>query len=400
MNDIKRVAIIGAGASGMVSAIRALENGHRVDLFEKNAKVGRKILATGNGRCNISNKQISIENYHGKHPSFVKYAINNFTTNDAKKFFSNLGLELVEGVNGKLFPMSLQASSVVDILYFKLQSLGVNMHLLSEVKEIKKIGSVFLVDDKEFDTIVVSTGSLAMPTLGSSECGYRFAREFGHKIQKPFASLVQLISNDDIIKTASGVKIDANLEIFVDNQIKMSVRGDLLFTNYGVSGSAILDISRVASKALNEKKDVKIVADLMPEYSHEALKSLLSKRVKLAKIMQPDLWLNGIINKKLVKLIFHQAKLKDAFVINSKTINRLSYAMKNLTIAIDDTKGVKSCEVMAGGVSTEDIDPKTMESKQVKGLFFCGEVLDIDGDCGGYNLHFAFASGYLAGNSI
>jgi predicted Rossmann fold flavoprotein len=386
----KRVAVIGSGASGMVASIVCAQNGMSVEMFEKNSKVGRKILATGNGRCNISNQNITVKNYHGKHPSFVKYALNQFELNS---FFSKLGLEIVEGSKGKLFPMSLQASSVVDILSFELKKLGVKVHLDCEIEDIKKVADKFIVEGKEFDAIVIATGSLAMPKLGSSESGYKFARSFSHNIEKPFASLVQLICDNPLITQASGVKIDADLEIFVDSEPKMSVRGDLLFTNYGLSGSAILDISRVASFALGRKKDVEIKIDLMPSFSHEGLKSLLLKRSKLN--LPIELWLNGIVHKKLINLLDIKGK-----EINRKTIHKLSYDIKNLIVKINSTKGTKSCEVMAGGVSTENLNPKTMESKLVKNLYFCGEVLDIDGDCGGFNLHFAFSSGYLAGKSL
>jgi predicted Rossmann fold flavoprotein len=395
MNDIKRVAIIGAGASGMVSAIVASENGHIVELFEKNSRVGRKILATGNGRCNITNKNISVKNYHGLDPSFVEPSLKRF---DIKRFFSLLGLEMVEGAKGRLYPMSLQASSVVDLLYHKVQNADIKVHLSHKVQNIKSINGIFIVNGREFDAVVISTGSQAMPSLGSSDSGYGFAREFRHQIIKPFASLVQLVCDDKMVTSASGVKIEANLNIFVDALSKMQVRGDLLFTNYGLSGSAILDISRVASKALTQKKEVFIVIDLLPDLSHEGLKSLLLKRSKLE--LPIELWLNGVVHKKLVKLIISQAKLSNTSSVNKKTINKLAYIIKNLRVKIDDTKGAKSCEVMAGGVSTYDIDPKTMGSREIEGLFFCGEVLDIDGDCGGYNLHFAFSSGYLAGSSV
>jgi len=195
------------------------------------------------------------------------------------------------------------------------------------------------------------------------------------------------------VTTASGVKIDADLEIYVDKTPKMSVRGDLLFTNYGLSGSAILDISREASMALSRKKSVEIKIDLMPELSYDGLKSLLLKRSKLN--LPVELWLNGIVHKKLIKLLDMEDKQ-----INTKSIHKLSYAIKNLVIKIDGTKGEKSCEVMAGGVSTADINPKTMESRLVENLYFCGEVLDIDGDCGGFNLHFAWVSAYVAALSL
>ncbi len=400
----EKIVIIGGGASGLVAGIVAARRGFKVVLYEKNTKVGRKILATGNGRCNISNKNISVQNYHGCEPSFVKFALNEFNTNEVKKFFSHLGLEIINGANGRLYPMSLQALSVVDYLFFEVKKLGVEVVTSCEIKDIEKLGEKFRVSfhatNREFDKVIIATGSLAMPTLGSSDSGYGFAKKMGHTLQKPFASLVQFVCDDDSIKEASGVKIVASLDIFIDKELKNSVKGDLLFTNYGLSGSGILDISRSVSFGILNKKEVEIRVDLLPDVSLDALKSLLLKRVKLSQTMTSFLWLNGIIHKKLIKLVLIQGKISQDAKINTKIINKMAYVMKNLSLKIDDIKGVKSCEVMAGGVLTKDINPKTFESKLVSGLYFSGEVLDIDGDCGGYNLHFAWASGYLAGMSL
>ncbi len=397
----KKVAIIGGGASGLVAAICAARQGISVELFEKSAKVGRKILATGNGRCNISNEHILVENYHGKNLFFIKEILKRFSTQDAKKFFSGIGLEIVEGTNGRLYPMSLQSSSVVELLLYECKRLGVSINLSCEVIKIIKENSLFRVFteslSKTYDNVIIATGSLAMPSLGSSESGYKFARAFGLEIEKPFASLVQLVCSDKFVLDASGVKIDAYIEVFVDREVKNSARGDLLFTNYGLSGSAILDISRSVSEAIVKKCEVLLKIDLMPNLSLNELKSLLQKR---AKNLPLELWLSGIINKKLIKLIANVSKVSLKNQIDTKVIHKLSFAIKNLTVKVENTKGTKSCEVMAGGVSTKDINSKTMQSKQVEGLFFCGEVLDVDGDCGGYNLHFAWASGYLAGKSL
>ncbi len=400
----KKVAIVGGGACGLISCICAARKGFEVVLYEKNSKVGRKILATGNGCCNISNENISLENYHGSEPSFVKYALKVFNTDEVKNFFSNIGLQMRKRADGRLYPMSLQASCVVEFLLFEAKKLGVNVVVNCEVKDIEKIEDKFKIyfDDKsrEFDKVIISTGSLAMPTLGSSDSGYKFAKKLGHNSKIAFASLVQLICNDNIITDAFGVKIVANLDLFVDKELKNSTKGDLLFTNYGLSGSGILDISRSASFGILNKKEVEIKIDLLPEISLETLKSLLLKRVKLSQTMPLILWLNGIIHKKLINLVLTYAKIDLNTKINTKTVHKLAFAIKNLNLKIDDTKGVKSCEVMAGGVLTKDINPKTFESKIVSGLYFCGEVLDIDGDCGGYNLHFAWASGYLAGKNL
>ncbi len=396
---IRNIAVIGAGASGMMASIVASKRGHKVTLFEKSKKVGTKILATGNGRCNITNQNITVQNYHSAHLSFARDILKRFGSEEAKKFFKELGLELVElGEKGRLYPMSLQACSVVDYLEYEVRKLGVEIVLNCEIKKVEKISNKFRILESNFDTILISSGSLAHPSLGSSDSGYQLAKSFGHESIKEFASLVQLVCDDNTFKEASGVKIDAGMELFVDKEPKVSKRGDLLFTNYGLSGSSILDISRFASLASLKKQDVAIVIDLLPDMSLDELKSLLSKRINIQKPI--ELWLNGLIHKKLIKLILKESNLKVPSQINRKYINKLAYAIKNLKIAVSGTKGVKNAEVMAGGIKTEDINSKTLESKLLEGLFFSGEVLDVDGDCGGFNLHFAWASGYIAGLNL
>ena len=394
----KNIAIIGAGASGLVAAIHAAKAGATVTVYEKSAKIGKKIHASGNGRCNITNKKISLENYHGKHPHFAKEIIKFH----AEEFFNSLGLELRLGNGTRLYPLSHQASSVVDFLGFACKKYGVNFIKECEITNIEKENEHFILHYHDTRTIVecvlIATGSYAMPNLGSSQSGYAFAEAFGHTIEKPFAALVQLTSDDAVFTKASGVKIEADMEIFVDNQPKMGIKGDLLFTSYGLSGSAILDLSRIASRATMRKQDVFIMIDLLPDFSQQALKALLQKQLPLT--LPLYLWLNGIIPKKLIEPIMIVAKLDPTKPLNNKTINTLAYTLKNLKVTISGTRGAKGAEIIAGGISTQEINPKTMESKHIKGLFFAGEVLDIDGDCGGFNLHWAWASGALAGKTM
>lgn len=394
----KNIAIIGAGASGLVTAITAAKAGAKVTVYEKSAKIGKKIHASGNGRCNITNENITLENYHGKYPHFAKEIIKF----DAKKFFNDLGLELRLGNGTRLYPLSHQASSVVDFLGFACKKYDVIFMKECEITKIEKENNHFVLHYHDstvlHDAVMIATGSTAMPNLGSSDSGYFFAKAFGHEVQTPFAALVQLTSDDTVFTKSSGVKMEAEMEIFVDNQAKMGVRGDLLFTSYGLSGSAILDLSRTASRATMRKQDVFIMIDLLPDFSPQALKALLQKQLPLK--LPLYLWLNGIIPKKLIEPIMIVAKLDANKPLNTKTINTLVYTLKNLKVHITGTRGAKGAEIMAGGICTQAIDPKTMESKLVKGLFFGGEVLDIDGDCGGYNLHWAWASGFAAGKAM
>ncbi len=401
-----KVAIIGAGASGMVCALTAASEKNRITIFDKNARVGRKILATGNGRCNISNRTISPENYHGHHPSFVRHALKQFDQNRMRTFFREIGLELTEIEDGRIFPMSLQASSVADFLEFTCLHKGISFALSTEVLEIVPENDGYIVvhsgGRERFDRVVIASGSLAMPTLGSSESGCRFAQKLGHNVFERFPVLVQLVSMEPLCTKASGVKIDASLTAIIDKREEQRVRGDLLFTNYGLSGLAILDLSRTISAAFHRDQETSVRIDFMPDMELQPLKKELMRRAKTfsARKMPPRLWLNGLLHKKIVIILLEKLRLKGDGSLTTKDLQKVAYAIKHFEVPIAGTRGAKGAEVMAGGVDCSQIDPKTMESKLHKGLFFTGEVVDIDGDRGGYNLHWAWASGYLAGNSL
>ena len=242
-----------------------------------------------------------------------------------------------------------------------------------------------------------------MPTLGSSNSGYGFAKALGHSVIEPYPSLVQLVSDEAHLKEVSGVKMDAGVELYIANQKRQNVQGDLLFTAYGLSGSAILDISRMASKAFVEGDSVHVVLDLLPNLSKDALSSLLQKRLSFAKDKSLSLWLEGIIPKKLALFIIQREKLiflKEASSLGAKEIKKIVFALKALCINVTATKGFESAEVCAGGVDVRELDAKNLMSQKVKNLYFCGEVLDIDGGCEGFNHHFEWSSGYLVGKSI
>jgi predicted Rossmann fold flavoprotein len=402
------LAIIGAGASGLVAAIEAARRGFHVAIYEKNVKIGRKILATGNGRCNISNQNISTSNYHGTTPAFVNSALARFGTKKCIEYFSELGLEMIEGENGRLYPMNQQSSSVVDMLVYECKRLGVEFLLQSEVSCLEMVGDRFSLsvnDKKTFcDACLIATGGIAMPALGSCDSGYNFALSLGHKLVPPHPSLVALVCEETTPKELSGVKVDGNVEVWVEQKKIKSARGDILFTDYGISGSAVLDISSAASNALFHDQKVFVVIDLAPNFSKEQLESLLQKRVRHANEKSLTLWLEGVVNKKLAPFIIRSAELPKqittASMLGAKEIKKLCYTLKHIKLQVKDTKGFLSAEVTAGGVDVADINPQTFESKLVKNLYMSGEVLDIDGDCGGYNLHFAWASGFAVGREI
>jgi len=394
------IAIIGAGASGLVAAIMVARKGQKVRVYEKNSKIGRKILATGNGRCNVTNKHIELSNYHGLKPTFVNSSINTFNASTCKNFFLELGIDMVEGNRGRLYPRSLQSASIVDLLVYECRRLAVEILCDSEVLHVKSKGDKFSLHVNEkvelADKVLIATGGLAMPTLGSCDSGYKFAESFGHTIVPTHASLVQLVCQEDL-KAIGGVKIDGAIEVLVDNKVVSQTSGDILFTNYGISGSAVLDISRVAGNALLYKKDVNVVIDLLSQYSKEQLKSILQQRAKYSNGKSIALWLNGFINSKLGRFIEKELHVKSADELNTKSITKLVFMLKNFKLTVSDTKGYKSAEATAGGVNVSEVNAATLESKLQKNLYFSGEVLDIDADCGGYNLHWAWSSGYCVG---
>jgi len=391
------IAIIGAGASGLFTSVVLASCGFYVTLFEKNSKIGKKLLATGNGRCNISNKNLSPKFFHTnnkKNRKFIENIIEQFDHESCKEFFHNIGVEFIYAKNGRAYPMSQQSSTVVDMLEFEAVSNGVKIVLNSQIDNIEYKNNRYIINNQPFSHLIISTGSIAMPKLGGTNSGYEIAKDFGHNLIDRFSSLVQLVSENKNLDTISGVKVEAKVD---------DIFGDILFTKYGLSGSAILDISRKISAKLQKQNKHKVTIDLLPTFSEEELYTKLLFNIKLDKAQPLDLWLNFIINRKLARYIIDLAVLPK-YIETTKDLKEdhiklIVKHIKNLHFTIIDTKGFGSCEVVAGGVDIEQID-NNLESKLHKNLYFIGEVLDVDGNCGGYNLQWAFSSGYVCANSI
>ena len=397
-NNTPKVAIIGAGASGLAAAIFLGQQNIHTTILEKNNKIGKKLLATGNGKCNVTNKNISLENFHTTYyeKKELKKLFNNFNFDDCKKFFSNLGVEFLYRENGRAYPMSSSSSSIVDALIFENEQVGTKIQLNTLVESIEYKDEKFLINKKEnFDIVILANGSSAMPKLGGTNSGYNLAQKFNHVIITPQPSLVQLVADNKNLELISGVKLTGTVK---------NHTGDILFTKYGVSGSAILDISREIALDLEYKKQVQISIDIAPEFSKEKLKALLQQRLKTQGEKKASLWLDGMFHKKLsiylMEAIKIPAHIKLAKQLGTKEINKLVHTIKNMSFTITDTKGFDHCEVCSGGVDLNDINLNTMESKNQSGLYIIGEVLDVDGDCGGFNLHFAWGSAYACANAI
>ena len=391
--------IIGAGATGLCAAITAARAGRKVTLLEQNSKIGKKILVSGNGKCNIGNRYINLNRFHSQNPGFIEEVLEGYDFDIVEKFFTSIGLELIEGKEGKMFPMSLQASSVVELLKYEAKRVGVEIICDCTVTSIDKNTDTFMVETtqgtKSCGKLLLASGSPAAPQLGGSNSGYTFATKMGHTLIPRHPSLVQLCSEETWVKACAGVKVAGVAKLYANGEYITEKKGDLLFTNYGISGLAILDLSREVSTRLASFDYCELNLDLLPELSKEKLMNLLLNRIQKESEKPINLWLQGIINKKLIPVILKQSKCKAKIEkeLNRKEIGKLVYSIKNLKLSINDTKGFQGAEVATGGINTTEVNPKTMESKLVPNLYFAGEILDVDGDRGGFNFHFAWVTG-------
>ena len=405
MSKEKKVAIIGGGASGLLCAIFCAKKSILVDVYEQNSKCAKKILASGNGRCNITNKNLSSNDYFSQNPHFTDYALKEFGFNEFDKFCQNIGLLLDVKDDGRVYPLSNEAKSVASLLIAHAKNLGVNFHTDTKITDIKKLFN-------DYDSVVVATGSEAASQLGGNSDGYNFAMEFGHNIIQTYPSLVQLHLNSKIVKKMSGAKVEGEVTLLINNKKELTPQGhflqgacsgDILFSDYGVSGFAILDISQAASKALMEFSHVSISINLLPKFDLQKLSNHISKiAAQEPKITIFEI-LIGLIPMKIASAILEDLGILTSICadeINVKLSKKIANQILNWRFEVTDTHGFRHAEVSGGGVDTTEINLKTMESSKQKNLYFCGEVLDVVGRRGGYNFAFAWASGYAAARDI
>ena len=404
----KQVIVIGGGAAGMIAAISARRHGADITILEKNPRVGKKILATGNGRCNYTNVNTDITCFSGNDPKFIISALSDFTVEDTLNFFEKLGIEYKVEDQGKVFPMSDQASSILDVLLYELNNLGINIICDTNVKDIAKSENGFVIrveSGREYtaDKVILAPGGKAMPSSGSDGDGYELARKLGHRITDVFPALVQIMLEGQYFKRIDGVKFVGTAEIIHKNKSIVKDRGDILFTNYGVSGPPILLISRKAGELFNQGKEVYVKLDMLDTMTLDEVKALIDKRFGNDPGKTVEFSLVGLINKRLIPVLLAEAGIEDikqpVSNMSANEIESIASVLKDWRFKIRGTKSWPSAQVTAGGVVTDEIDPKTMESKLVGGLYFAGEILDIDGQCGGFNLQWAWSSGFVAGKS-
>lgn len=399
-----KIVIIGGGAAGVVCAIAAKRADKNADVLivEKNGRILKKLLSTGNGRCNYTNVNADISHYYGEEPSFADDALKEFGADLTVKFFKTLGILPKEEENGKIFPMSLQAASVVDMLRFEAERLGVSIKTETDVKKVEKISERFVITCQndtaiEADAVVIATGGCASSGATNNYGGYNILKDLGHLSTKLTPALVQFRTEKSFVFGLQGTKLEACVTVKSGGKIIGEATDELLFTEYGLSGSVIFSLS----KYCHFYDSLTACIDFFPSVSMKSLAEIMESRQKELGHLTMESFFNGLIHKKVGQAVAKLSGIENLSVsvseITAAQIQKLVEAFKKTELKIIGTTGFKNAQVTAGGVMTKDFDSKTMESKLVKNLYAVGEVLDIFGDCGGYNLQWAWSSGYVAG---
>lgn len=398
----KKIAVVGGGPAGMMAAIKAAEAGAFVTLYEGNDRVGKKILSTGNGRCNFSNEQMGAQYYYGSGKVLTERILKRFGTEWTIAFFEALGMR-VKSRNGYLYPASDQAATVLDLLRYELERRRITVHTGKRITEIRpQNGKFILMPDKTtYNAVILACGGCAAPETGSDGNGFLLAKRLGHQIVTPVPALCALRCKEKYYKQVAGVRCDAEVTLFVEGQAAASERGELQLTDYGLSGIPVFQLSRHAAKALQEKKSATAGVSFLPDLDEEACNAFFEKRLAVQAEDEMAVFLTGIVNKKINSLMMKLAGIREnerAGAVNAAAFERLVRLYYRLETEIVDTNGFDRAQVCAGGVDCGEVTELLM-SKKLPGLYFAGEILDVDGICGGYNLQWAFASGAAAGEA-
>lgn len=394
------IAIIGGGASGMAAALAAAEDpGNRVVLLERQARLGRKLQATGNGRCNLSNLHAGQEGYHGDTPGFSRFALTQFPPERTLEWFGALGLYAVAEESGRVYPYSDQANSVVDVLRFALEKPNIRLELGCEVEKIRKTAKGFRLEwadgALDCDRLIVACGGLAGTKLGGSMSGYKLLRSLGHRCTRLRPNLVQVKTAWGGVAALKGVRANCRAEILHEGALVRAGGGELQFTECGLSGPVMFELSR---DVCQERGSWVCRLDFLPDMPERTLLAALTRRTGTA-LPASELF-TGILHNRLGRVLTQAAGIPLSAPISSLSEAQLVEAArlaKGLEAPLTEPLGMDNAQVTAGGIVTAEFNEETMESKLCPGLFACGEVLDVDGDCGGYNLQWAWSSGRLAG---
>ena len=394
-----KIGIIGAGASGMAAALAAAENPEvEVLVLERQSRVGRKLLATGNGRCNLTNLHALEGGYHGESPDFSKEALTRFSPEETLAWFRSLGLYTVAEPSGRVYPYSDQANSVVDVLRLAMDKPNITLVTGFTVEKIRREPEGFTLSSREdsyfCDKVIVACGGLAGSKLGGTMSGYQLLGKLGHRSTRLRPALVQIKCGWGGVVGLKGVRANCHVKIFRDEALFAQSTGELQFTEMGLSGPVIFEISRDVCFG---KGDWEARLDFLPEMSPAELEAMLLERQQRNFPMEE--LLTGILHNRLGRVLTKAAGIggRQAGDLTREEIGQVCRTVKAFAIPLTEPLGMDSAQVTAGGVLTENFNPQTLESRLVPGLYACGEVLDVDGDCGGYNLQWAWSSGRTAG---
>lgn len=420
VNMNRKIAVVGGGAAGMTAAIHAARAGAQVTIYERNDRVGRKLLSTGNGKCNFSNEEMSPECYYGSGVSLVEDLYGTVGVAQTKEFFSGLGMR-IKNRNGYLYPASEQASTVQDVLRFELERQKVCVHTNKQVADLIRQTDGLTVMTKEgqrerYDAVILACGGSAAPATGSDGAGAALARKLGHRIVPLVPALVALHCQEDFYKRVAGVRCEAGLTLRIDEKTVRTQRGELQWTNYGISGIPVFQLSREAAYALQERRRVTIEIDLMPDgpmptdvgdvnttanERYERDGGFWEDRWARQSMQTMDRFVTGLVNKKIGLLLLKLSGIREtdrAADVPKASRVKLAGLFRSFPVVVKGTNSFEQAQVCAGGVDCREVT-RTLESKLVPHLFFAGEILDIDGICGGYNLQWAWSSGIVAGKA-
>lgn len=394
------IAIIGGGAAGLMAAYAASRSDEqRVILYERQARVGRKLLATGNGRCNLTNLNAGVSHYHGANPGFVRPALEALSAVDTLELFADLGLLTVEGEGGRMYPLSDAANSVLDVLRFAIDKDNVEIKAGEPVQTVQRTKGGFMIATESGKTfanrVIVACGGCAGSKLGGVNDGYTILQSMGHARTALHPALTQITSDSPYPRSLKGVRAQAVITLERKGKVIAENRGEVQFTEKGISGIAVFELSREVSTG----GACTAVLDFLPDYTVKQIQTLLETRAYTYPNLSTEDLFTGMLHNKLGRTICKAAGVSAEHIgsLSPKELHRCAQMSKQFAINAIGTGGFDTAQVTAGGIKTSEFDSRTLESKLVPGLYACGEVLDIDGDCGGFNLQWAWSSGALAG---
>ncbi|MBQ3558328.1 MAG: NAD(P)/FAD-dependent oxidoreductase [Agathobacter sp.] len=399
------LVVIGAGASGMMAAITAARANKKVCIIEKLDKAGKKLLATGNGKCNYTNAVMHTDYFHGE-KDFISFVLKQFSTEDCLDFFHSIGI-YPKNKNGYYYPNSEQAASVVNALLYELERLEVKICYETVIKDIMPFENKVCMETNKGNIygqhVIIATGLLAAPKLGSDGSLFDVIKSLGHRFKPILPALCGFYCKGMKFKQVSGVRAQGSVGAYIDGEKYAEDTGEIQFTDYGLSGIPVFQISHYLSKGLYEKRKVEIKVNLLPDFDKKQLVEELDYRRRIGASMPVNTLLNGLVNQKLADMIFDKAGVETDLYqscLSESQLLKIAGLLQDITVTVTNYRDYEFAQVCAGGIPLMDVEYHTLASKLVPNIHFTGEILDVDGICGGYNLHFAWATGYIAGRSI